>query len=295
MQIITRREVLWTGALMLTAGIPEAGASQAQQAVGARRIQLGAQTNAFPIKPSEFDTLIGALSQIRQTGYAGFETGFANLSSQFGKPEQAKQRLEATGLVFTGIHIFLQEYDYQTNIAPSQLYEPVGRAAAAMGAERLILSGSPAVTPEEVARKAEALNRAGRFSKGLGLKLAYHNHWPEFKWNGKEIEALYAQTNPSFVYFLLDAGHAFRAGADIPAFVKTHHGRLTGIHFRDYKNGVQVPLGQGDFPLAAVAAALEEVRWTGWALNEEEREDGSKLGLQVMEPAFRALKGAFPS
>jgi hypothetical protein len=32
----------------------------------------------------------------------------------------------------------------------------------------------------------------------------------------------------------------------------------------------------------------------GWVLNEEEREDGSKQGLSVMEPAFQALQKAFP-
>jgi hypothetical protein len=54
------------------------------------------------------------------------------------------------------------------------------------------------------------------------------------------------------------------------------------------------PLGQVTFPLAEVAATLKHLNWQGWALNEEEREDGSKLGLTVMEPAFAALQKAFP-
>jgi sugar phosphate isomerase/epimerase len=257
------------------------------------RIRLGAQTNAWPIDPNKFDTLRAALGEIRGTGYAGFETGFANLRSQSKSLPQARQQIEATGLVFIGVHIFLSEYDAITNIAPQQLYEPVAQTGAALGAKRLIFSGSPAVTEDEIKRKADALNRAGEFAGKLGLKVAYHNHWPEFKYNAKEIEALYAATDPKLVWFLLDAGHAYRTGIDLPDFVRRHSQRLTAIHFRDYRDHVQVPLGQGNLPLAEIASVLKKANWAGWAMNEEEREDGSKQGLAVIRPAFESLKGAF--
>jgi inosose dehydratase len=109
-----------------------------------------------------------------------------------------------------------------------------------------------------------------------------------------EIEALYTETDPALVSFLLDAGHAYRGGAAVPAFLRKHHDRIIALHLRDYSNGQQVPLGQGSFPLAEVAATLKHLNWQGWALNEEEREDGSKLGPTVMEPAFAALQKPFP-
>jgi hypothetical protein len=52
---------------------------------------------------------------------------------------------------------------------------------------------------------------------------------------------------------------------------------------------------QGTLPLAEIAAVLKEENWTGWAMNEEQREDGSKQGLGVIGPAFNALDGAFPA
>lgn len=256
-------------------------------------IRFGAQTNAWPIDPRKFDTLLAALNDIKSTGYTGFETGFANLRSQAHSLPEARRQIEATGLSFIGVHIFLPEYDARTNVAPAELYESVAQGGAALGAERLILSGAPAVTPEEIRRKADALNQAGAFAAKLGLKLAYHNHWPEFKYGGKEIEALYAATDPALVWFLLDAGHAYRTGIDVPGFIRTHQQRITGIHFRDYRDGHQVLLGQGTFPLAQVAEVLKQAKWSGWAMNEEEREDGSKQGLAVIGPAFQALKGAF--
>jgi sugar phosphate isomerase/epimerase len=69
--------------------------------------------------------------------------------------------------------------------------------------------------------------------------------------------------------------------------------RIVGIHLRDYRNGQQVPLGQGTFPLAQSSATLKQLDWRGWLLNEEEREDGTKAGLKFIEPAFKAMQAAF--
>jgi len=38
---------------------------------------------------------------------------------------------------------------------------------------------------------------------------------------------------------------------------------------------------------------LQRLRALGWALNEEEREDGTKNGAKGIEPAYQALRGAF--
>jgi inosose dehydratase len=259
-------------------------------------IKLGAQTNAWSIDPTRFDTFPGVLSQIRKIGYTGFETGFLNLRGQFESPESARTSIANTGLTFFGIHVFLppERNDPATKLPPASLYEEVGRGGVALGAQRLIVSGAPAASTDDLKRKIAGLNAAGAFSKSLGLPFAYHNHWFEFQSKVGEIEALYAETDPAMVSFLLDAGHAYRGGADVPAFLRQHHGRIIALHLRDYRDGKQVPLGAGTFPLAQVAATLKQLAWKGWVLNEEEREDGSKLGAAVIEPAFEALEKAFP-
>jgi inosose dehydratase len=79
----------------------------------------------------------------------------------------------------------------------------------------------------------------------------------------------------------------------VPRFLRQHSSRIAALHLRDYRDGKQVPLGEGTFPLRDVAGALEELHWKGWAINEEERENGAKGGATVIEPAYRALYGAF--
>lgn len=280
----SRREVLLTAAGAAAGGWLKAAPLP---------VHLGCQTNAWPVDARDFSSLLAVVWNLKGYGYDGFETGFANVQGQFGDAAAARRKLEGLGLTFFGVHIFLDQYDPATHIAAPELYERVATGGGKMGAERLILSGSPADASGRW-HKAEALNRAGSFTHGLGVRVAYHNHAAEFANRGEEIEFLLRATDPALVWFVLDAGHAWRAGADIPAFLRQHHARLAGLHLRDAKNGQEVPLGAGDFPLAAVAAAIRETGWDGWLINEEERATG-KPGDAAVKPAHDALFRVFRS
>lgn len=261
-------------------------------------IQFGVQLNAFPIDPKRFQTFVDTLGEVKQVGYQGFESGYRTLTEQFAEPAPARRQIERTGLTFFGIHIFMpsfEMYDPATRIAAPALYEPVARGGAALGAKHLILSGAPAADPGQLEHKIEGLNAAGRFAQSAGISVAYHNHWWEFESKIGEIEALYTRTDRSLVHFVLDAGHAYHAGADVPAFIRAHSDRIVGFHMRDFKNGEYVELGTGTFPLHKVAATIVQIGWKGWVENEEERADHSQGGLTEIAPAFRALKESFLS
>lgn len=282
--MLDRRELLKSAAFI--------AAGRSMFAGVAGQIHFGCQTNAWAINPRDFANVLGVIQKIKNYGYEGFETGFANVQGQFEHAAEAKRQIDAIGARFFGVHIFLLQYDPVTSVAPAELYERVGAGGAKLGAERLILSGTPPRDDAGKKRKVEALNRAGAFAAGLGLKLAYHNHAAEAKNNCAELEYLMQGTDPAKVWFLLDAGHAFEGGGDVPAIIRRHHARLTGIHLRDFKNGEQVPLGSGDFPLKAVVEAIRQTGWSGWVLNEEERLT-SKPGDSAVKPASEAMFKAF--
>jgi hypothetical protein len=105
--MMTRRQLVH-GIAAVAAGDPLSRVSLsdawAQPARGSS-IKLGAQTNAWAIEPTRFDTFLGVLDQIPKVGYAGFETGFFNLSQQFKSPEAARISIANTGHTFFGIHI----------------------------------------------------------------------------------------------------------------------------------------------------------------------------------------------
>lgn len=270
------------------------------------RVKLGCQTNAWRIDPRDFSQVLNVLAKLQQLGFDGFETGFRNLQPQFGNLAQARAQIEKTGLQFFGCHIFLDKYDEQTQTAPLELVKTIADGAAALGAQRLILSGAGLikdgkVEQDAVKRKAAGLNAAAKYCQSKGLRLAYHNHGPEFQNNGLEIEGLYKHTDPALVDFLTDCGWAWRGGINVPEFFARHHKRIVGLHLRDFKgdlkgdftSDVQIPLGQGAFPLQQLAAVIKRVKWRGWALNEEERLNGDKPGEAAVAPAKATLDKVF--
>lgn len=291
----TRRQILQALGTLAAGGVLSSLASSSLQAEVPPGIHFGVQLNAFPIDPRRFESFLDVLGQIKQIGYNGFESSYRNLSPQFAHPEEARRGIEQTGLTFFGIHIFFPNplYDQSTRIAASSVYEPVAHGGAALGAKYLILSGAPSEDRDQLKRKIEALNAAGRYARSAGLATAYHNHWWEFRSSIGEIEALYTQTDPELVHFVLDAGHAYHGGADVPAFIRAHSKRIIGFHLRDFRNGDYVELGTGTFPLREVAATIRQIGWKGWVENEEERADHSQGGLKVIAPAYKAMKEAF--
>jgi inosose dehydratase len=265
-------------------------------------VKFGCQTNAWRIDSRDFSQVLNVLVKLKELGYDGFETGFRNLQPQFGNIPQARAQIEKIGLQFFGCHIFLDKYDEQTQTAPLELVKTIADGAAAFGAQRLILSGGGLIKDGKVAtdalqRKAAGLNAAAKYCRSKGLKLAYHNHGPEFQNSGLEIEGLYKHTDPALVDFLMDCGWAWRGGINVPDFFARHHKRIVGLHLRDFKgdfkSDVQLPLGQGDFPLSQLVAAIHKVKWQGWALNEEERLNGDKPGEAAVAPAKATLDKVF--
>ena len=200
--------------------------------------------------------------------------------------------------VISGVHIFLREFDRETALPPASLIEQVAEWAARLGAERVVLSGrglleGGKLNTAGLRRKAEALNATGERCRRLGLRVAYHNEETEFKAGGAEIEALVENTNPDLVDLLPDAGYIFYVKADTAAFFLRHHRRIVGFHFRDYRNGEQVPLGQGAFDLRPLAAAMRRVNWIGWVLAEEERDHDGRPGDTAMVPARDYIRKVF--
>jgi sugar phosphate isomerase/epimerase len=268
------------------------GAPAAVFAARSNAIRVGSQTNAWPIDPKNFESLLAVLKEIKQLGFEGFETGYLNVRSQFANPDAAYDRFRKTGLHLLGVHIFLKTYDEQTAIAPWNLIQPVAVGAKALGAERLILSGGSTVHPLALRAKADALSRTAKYCKGIGLELGYHNHDIEFREHGAQIDELLKQTDPN-VHFVIDAGHALEGGADLGSFFTKHWKRIDAIHLRDAKAGTEVPLGQGDYDYAPLAAAIHATGWKGWLVTEEERLSGDKPGAEAVKPARDTIKKVF--
>jgi sugar phosphate isomerase/epimerase len=274
----------------LLLSVPAAAAALAATG-GEAKVHVGSQLNAFRI--SDLNTLMGALASVKQIGFEGFEAPYRTLESQFDHSREMAARLKDTGLTFFAIHIWLPSYDAETQLAPWALIQRVADGGAALGAQRLILSGGSTPDPASLNRKAEALSRAGNYCRERGLQLAYHNHLPEVENDCAQLEGLLKATDPRLFHLVVDVGHAFSAGVDMANFFSKHFPRIDGMHLRDALKKEEVPFGQGDRNWVPLAAAVRQSNWTGWLMAEEERLNGSKLGAAVLRPAREGIRRIF--
>ncbi len=193
--------------------------------------------------------------------------------------KEARAQIEATGMSFFGPHTGLGQ--------PAKHLDQLVEGAAALGARHFAVSGANKsivkdgkLDQEILNKKVGDLTRLGKRCKSAGLQLVYHNHQPEFTAGGIETDALLKDTDPASVFFLLDLGHAFRAGADLVPFFAKHHQRIGALHLRDIRGKQQVPLGQGELDYAGLADVVHKTGWPGWLTVEEENLFKSKKGAE---------------
>jgi sugar phosphate isomerase/epimerase len=197
----------------------------------------------------------------------GFECNIRFVENEFADVASARKRIEDPGVAFIGTHTSMQ-------LAKPDVFPRWVEKVAGLGAACIVMSGTGLAangvfTPEALQKKAASLNALGQTCREGGLRLAYHNHNPEFARHNAEIEALAAATDRDRVSFLMDAGHARLGGGDPAAFMSKHSERILGCHLKTYQALVQVPLGQGDWDFTDLAAAIHAARWSGWLITEE--------------------------
>ena len=67
----------------------------------------------------------------------------------------------------------------------------------------------------------------------------------------------------------LDLFHLDKNCEDMPAFIRRYAGRIPMVHFKDHRNGILVPAGQGEVRWAGVVAACRDAG-VGCGLAEQE-------------------------
>ena len=230
-------------------------------------LRVGCQTNGYVLKAGDFAALLSALENAKSLGYTGFECNTRFVEGQFGRIAEARREIEKTGVEFIGGH-------YSMAQAKPDTFPRVAENLAAIGAHAVVMSGR-GLSPEgkfekdAAVKKAAEMDALGRACKQAGLRLAYHNHNPEFANHNAEMEALAEATNPELVSFLMDAGHGYWGGGNPADFMARHSKRIFGSHVKTFKGQEQVPLGQGDFGFEALAAAIKKTGWRGWLITEE--------------------------
>ena len=232
--------------------------------------KAGCQANGFPLKPGDFPALLAALEKMRELGYTGFECNQRFVRGQFGRAVEARKEIEKTGVRFVGAHTSMAE-------SKPEAFPETLAGLQSLGVDAVVMSGAglaPDGKFEEPAlrAKATALEAFGKQCRAHGIRLAYHNHNPEFANHNAEIEGLAKYTSSELVDFLMDAGHGYLGGGNPAEFMAKHSKRIFGCHIKTFRGknaSGQVPLGEGDFDFVELAAEVKKAAWAGWLIVEE--------------------------
>lgn len=232
------------------------------------RPRVGCQVNGFAARNGDFTQLLGVLPTIKALGYAGFECNNHFVLSELDHPADACAKIQQSGLEFIGMHTSMAEAE-KNDLAK------LAHGGSALACHYIVmsaagLSSTGNFTTDALKDKIASLEKYGRICNDAGIKLAYHNHMPEFANSNAEINALADDSDPKLLSFLIDAGHAYQGGGNPAEFMRRNSHRIIGCHIKTFKNKTQqVPLGQGDFGFEDLAAAIREKHWTGWLIDEE--------------------------
>ncbi|HVU26029.1 MAG TPA: sugar phosphate isomerase/epimerase [Opitutus sp.] len=171
-----------------------------------------------------------------------------------GTPDEC--RAAAAGFRAAGVEPSTTSVVYLTNDAAAmrRAFENVRAAGLAL----MTCSPSP-----------DALPLAEKFVKEYDIRLAIHNHGPEDKTYPSPYQPweLIQSLDPR-IGLCIDVGHSMRAGVDPVEAIHRCRSRLYDLHLKDSLAAVgakDIPaiVGRGHMPIAAILAALIEVKYAG--------------------------------
>ena len=160
-------------------------------------------------------------------------------------------------------------------------------------------SGGP--SDEQLKRLADTLNRIGRQTIEMGIRLSPHPHiWGPME-REHDIRRVMDLTDPKYVWMIVDTGHLVLGGCDPVRMINDYFPRITEIHLKDtyakYRGNTSTPtqeqhkiasvyhnMGGGGVDFPAVFKVLRDRHFKGWVIFDM---DGPRNG----DDGFAAIGG----
>ncbi|ALS28726.1 sugar phosphate isomerase [Paenibacillus sp. 32O-W] len=206
-----------------------------------------------------------AVKEIAAAGYQGIEIFDGNLMQYDNRPDAFKQLLNDNGQVLIGVYCGAN-FIYQ-DIFKDELHkiDKVAKLAAELGAVHLVLGGgairSGGILETDYQSLAGGLEHASDIAAKYGLIPCYHPHLGTIVQTPEQLDKLMTMTD---IALCPDTAHIEAGGGDPVEVIKKYADRIRYVHFKDYRYGAFLPLGEGGQPFAEMLAVLKENGYDGW-------------------------------
>ena len=226
-----------------------------------------------------------AMEDISSVGYPGIQIR-ANAVKEIADPHALKELLDQHHLqlaAFSSGDVLIDPSQEKANQA---MHEANAKYVHAAGGTFMQLIGTfshnnTTFSDEDYKRQAKLLTEVSKRVSAYGVKTGLHNHMGSIAQTPEQLERIMDATDPKYVHLLLDTGHYQQGGGDPAAAVKKYADRLICLHLKDVKpSSLQAgyeftELGHGTVDFPAVIAALDSIKFRGWAIVEL---DGKRSG-----------------
>jgi inosose dehydratase len=289
--VITRREFLTTvAASYLTAPHPRAAAPPLK--VGYAAITWGAAVEQ-------------AIDDISALGFQGIQLRAADnaVAKYRDNPQALKEELERHRLtmpVLSSGNISIdparEESERTTHVGHAKFVRAVGGRFLQVISE--LPKGRP-IGADDYRRLGRVLTALGQQVANEGVRLVLHPHMNSLAERPEEIAAVLDAADRRHVGVLFDVAHSLQGGADPVASIRKYREWIQVMHLKDVRAGQAgraggagreagrgaavsagasaiadfqfVELGRGRVDLPGVFAALDEIKFDGWAIVELDR------------------------
>lgn len=248
-----------------------------------------------------------AIEELSGLGYKGIQLRANTFAKYKDNPSDLKQLLDAKGLslvMFSSGNVEIDPAKMEANVA---MHVNHARFVKALGGSSIQLTNSlrknnVAPTADELARLAAAMNEIGKQTQAIGVQATYHNHMNQYGETPEEVDALVQAMDPKYLRLLLDVAHYHQGGGKPAEAVIKYQKVLHSMHIKDVECPIKgdsnpksykfVELGQGNVDLVGVFAAMDKIKFGGWAIVELDAvPDKAKLPVQCAQISKDFLQG----
>jgi inosose dehydratase len=223
-----------------------------------------------------------AIEDVAAVGFKGIQLRTSALPEFGDKPAALKELLarhRLTMVAFSSGNVRIEpEFeaeDMATHVKHARFVRDVGGKFLQLTDTR---PKRPLVA-EDYRRLGRLMTEIGKRTADIGIPVAYHNHMNNIGERPEEVDRVLDATDPRYVKVLLDIAHYQQGGGDPVRAVRKFADRILFLHIKDVEpvrtaGGSPVSsyrfveLGRGTVDIKGVFAALNEVRFKGWAIVE---------------------------
>jgi inosose dehydratase len=220
-----------------------------------------------------------AIEELSSLGYKGIQlraNTFAPYRTKVSELKDALMKNDLKLVMFSSGNVEVDPAKLQstidTHVAHASFVKALG--GNALQVTNSLRKNNVAPTPTELKKLAEVMNEIGKQTADLGVQTVYHNHMNQWGETPEEVDTIVQAMNPKYVKLLLDIAHYKQGGGEPHEAVVQYKDLLHSLHLKDTKpveskSGYKfVELGQGRVDVPAVFAALNKVKFKGWAVVE---------------------------